>query len=507
MGKVEEEKLESISLSNKVLSSQHTMYKVLELTSDTLIVLDRDNYCVDLLLKTCNPILSAPENILGNNFINLLPSETAVLVEESICYTRETGQTSDSNYELLIGDCLYCFRLVIHKFDDNHLLCQYRDIDNNRTVVRQKITDLEKIRYELDRVMSVIYNVPRSVITVKSCGEVVFVNKSGLLGRNMIEGQDLSKYKIGDLISDFSLDDNWLKFKEEIANTTEGYRFSSRNQVLGQESLEMDSIALISEDWEGEDLIWIFQNNISDQVRYEEELLRFKKESEESEKVKMTFLSKMNHEIRTPLTAIIGLSMLIVDTAEEEMRHEYAKLITSNSDQLLRLVKDVVELSKLDSNLLSFESKPESLTELMKELYQNSKNLEEKAKLKLQLPAEDTIAFLDKGRVIQVLTNMIDNSHKVTGPTGSIEVSYQIQGNMIEMSIKDDGVGIPVSKQRDVFNRFYRISSNDIGSGLGLSICESIIDKMKGRIIVESEEGNGALFRVFIPLVENKVNN
>lgn len=611
MGKVEEEILDNTTIQSTILSNHALIHKVLDITSDTLIVLDDNNYCIDLLLKTNNPILNERRSIVGENFLKILPQETARLVKRELDYTRETGNSSNLNYDLPIGDKTYFFKLIIHKFDDDHLLCQYRDItkrsnmkgrlksaakallevgkiaqinqwsynlvkrevlcpayssfegsnslssevfplalylediyeddrlhvdeflntrnDKTETIeyrigkegrpfeymrttkyaqldenvingFTQNVTDFMKHRHELEMLVSVIRKAPYSVMAAKNDGEIIFINQSGLRMSGLSKQHDAEIFNVMDLISELSTETKWSAFKDSLKASTEGFRFRTKNAIAGLESIEIDCTSTL-EYWAGEEIIWFFQNDISDQIRYEEHLLQSKEAAEESEKVKIAFISNMNHEIRTPLSAIIGLSMIIAETEEEELRHEYSKLITSNSDQLLRLITDLLEMSKLDAVGTNLVPTRESLNNILQELNLSFAHVEHEAKLKVLIPENDTIALLDKGRVMQLLTNMINNSKKFTPPTGYIELSYLINQDTIELAVKDNGIGIPVDKQSEIFNRFFKVNTSDLGSGLGLSICKSIVEQMDGRIEVESEEGKGSIFRIFIPLI------
>lgn len=119
--------------------------------------------------------------------------------------------------------------------------------------------------------------------------------------------------------------------------------------------------SLIIKNGNGEDIVWTIQRDISDQIRYEEQLLRSKQTAEESEKLKSAFISNMNHEIRTPLSAIMGFGNIIAETPDPELRKEYGQILTTNSSQLLRLVSDVLEMSQMEAGKVRFESAPVSL--------------------------------------------------------------------------------------------------------------------------------------------------
>jgi signal transduction histidine kinase len=164
-------------------------------------------------------------------------------------------------------------------------------------------------------------------------------------------------------------------------------------------------------------------------------------------------------------------------------------------------------MSRLDTGNMSLIPKSESLNQLMQELKLSFEHVKDRAVLKISIPTEDTIAYLDKGRLMQVLTNMVNNSRKFTPETGLIEVGYSIINSRIELFVKDNGKGIPKEKQKDIFNRFFKVNEGDVGTGLGLAISKSIVDQMNGFIQVESEEGKGTAFYISLPLMTEPAVN
>jgi signal transduction histidine kinase len=220
------------------------------------------------------------------------------------------------------------------------------------------------------------------------------------------------------------------------------------------------------------------------------------KNAEESDKLKSSFLSNMSHEIRTPLNAVIGFSELLEDeNLTKETTRKYVKHIKENGSALLTLIADILELSRIESGVFSIQEEPLNLNELFKEFYPNFLQLSyQKGKKHLRIisniPSNDVIIQSDKQRIRQIMINLFDNALKFTGE-GSIEFGFKIiydsdNKSMIEIMMKDTGIGIPILKQHLLFKRFIKIheSSGMVypGAGLGLSIVNQIVTRMGGNI-------------------------
>lgn len=240
---------------------------------------------------------------------------------------------------------------------------------------------------------------------------------------------------------------------------------------------------------------------ITHRKELEEELIKAKIKAEESNKLKSAFLANMSHEIRTPLNAIVGFSELLVRTDREDERNEYATIIESNSDLLLQLVGDILDLSKIEAGTMEFTYSRFDLNKMMTDLY-NTFNLhipaDNPVKLSYHLGLEHCIINSERNRLTQLITNLVNNAIKFT-EKGSIAFGYEQRGNMLYFSVEDTGFGIAEEKQKDVFHRFVKLNSFKQGSGLGLPICKSIVETLGGEIGLESELGKGSTFYFTIP--------
>ena len=245
--------------------------------------------------------------------------------------------------------------------------------------------------------------------------------------------------------------------------------------------------------------------NIQELKDHEQELIESRELAEQAE-LKQSFLNNMSHEIRTPLNAIVGFSDMLANEPEfsDEERQEFVDIINTNTKLLLKLVGDVLELSRIESGNLSFTFQRESVCRLLDDVYQtHSLLIRPPLQFLKDFPPEDVQVNVDPMRLTQVLTNFLNNANKFT-KKGSIRLGYCCPSGMSEVHlyVEDTGIGIPHSEQKMIFERFYKRSEFSQGVGLGLSICVLIVEKMGGRIELQSEEGRGSRFTVVLPCIE-----
>lgn len=227
--------------------------------------------------------------------------------------------------------------------------------------------------------------------------------------------------------------------------------------------------------------------------------------AKEADRMKSAFLANMSHEIRTPLNAIVGFSNLLnAETdieLEPEERANFVELINTNSELLLNLINDILDLSRIESGRMSFVFEPCSLNELMHEIYQTYLVLmPENVELRLDIPDENLTVSVDKHRLTQVVNNFINNAIKFTRE-GHILIGYRCEpASQVHIFVEDTGKGIPKEKLGSIFERFTKLDEFAKGSGLGLSICKIIAQRFGGGVAVESEEGKGSRFSIFFPI-------
>ena len=242
--------------------------------------------------------------------------------------------------------------------------------------------------------------------------------------------------------------------------------------------------------------------DITNLQNIEQELIKARIKAEQSDRLKSAFLANMSHEIRTPLNAIVGFSQLLPAAETAEEKKLYSGIINQNSDILLQLINDILDLSKIEAGTLEYIKRPMNLGEVCRTIYTVHKE-RVKEGVTLVFDNEDENLFIegDQNRIMQVITNFLTNASKFTY-AGEIRLGFERTDKNIRVYVKDTGIGIEPEKVDHVFERFVKLNSFAQGTGLGLSICQMIIEKIGGEIGVTSELGKGSTFYFTIPYEE-----
>jgi signal transduction histidine kinase len=261
-------------------------------------------------------------------------------------------------------------------------------------------------------------------------------------------------------------------------------------------------------------IMGIFKD-VSDLMRIENELKEARDRAEDSDRLKTSFLANMSHEIRTPMNGIVGFANLLRDPdLSEDKRDLFLKHIDHSSNQLLNIIDDIIDISKIESGQLKISNKPVRINEILDEIFSSFFH-----RIRGDAPGEKLVDFkLRKGnesndftivtddfRLSQIFNNLIGNAIKFT-KEGHITFGYALKNNRhVEFFVSDSGIGIPNNKKRIIFDRFGQVdqerSLQPSGTGLGLPISKSLVDLMGGEMWVESDMGKGSTFYFTLPLV------
>ncbi len=230
------------------------------------------------------------------------------------------------------------------------------------------------------------------------------------------------------------------------------------------------------------------------------ELKKARKQAEQSDKLKSAFLANMSHEIRTPLNAIVGFSDLLMITDDPAEKEEYSKIINTNNELLLKLINDILDLSKIEAGSVELKVEEFDLAVYFDELAtaMQYRVVNPRVRLTSVNPYTTCMVKLDKNRFAQIVTNYVTNAIKYT-PEGFIEMGYEKVDEGIRIYVRDTGIGIQEDKKCKVFHRFEKLDEFAQGTGLGLSICKAIIEACGGSLGFESEYGKGSLFWAVLP--------
>lgn len=240
-------------------------------------------------------------------------------------------------------------------------------------------------------------------------------------------------------------------------------------------------------------------HDIGDRVQRSNELIEAKQRAEEADRMKSVFLANMSHEIRTPLNAIVGFSEIIALTEDEKEKAEYLNIIQKNSNLLLQLINDILDLSRIESGKSEMNIQLTEMTGLIDEV-EKVHRLKMKTGIRFEVvrPDEEIWIMVDRNRITQVLFNFLSNAIKNTCE-GSITLGLAMEGEWLKVYVTDTGCGIPREKLPLIFNRFEKLNDFVQGTGLGLPICQSIVERLGGKISVESEVGVGSTFVMTLP--------
>lgn len=239
------------------------------------------------------------------------------------------------------------------------------------------------------------------------------------------------------------------------------------------------------------------------------ELIEAKEKAEESDKLKTAFLANMSHEIRTPMNGIMGFAGLLArDNIDTAKKQKYVEIIKQNSNQLLSIINDLVDISKIEAGQIDLEEdemNPEELTQSIADFYYQ-KAKEKDIVFKVVNKSKDVHLIADETKIRQILTNLIENAFKFTSE-GEIRFGYEIKDDFVEFYVSDTGIGMEPGALEIIFERFRQVELSSArkygGTGLGLSISKAYIEKMGGEIWVDSELGKGSTFYFNVPLELN----
>ena len=362
------------------------------------------------------------------------------------------------------------------------------------------VTDIQKSRNDVNMLTHAINNAVEYIAAVNLDGHLIFANRKLRKSMNLTMQDDVTQIKIWELYSIVDSPEMWERIVKNTKEGTfeKGWIMLNPLQLI-PEVLAMETNAFWVTDDNGNESIWFFGRDVTDSVEAARKLKKAKENAERSERLKSAFLANMSHEIRTPLNAIVGFSRIISEVENPEDKAEFCRIIEENNDRLLHLVNELLDISKIEADMVKFNIQPIAMNELCEEVYHT---FELRCPPEIQLINEATgkehFAMGDKNRTIQIISNLIDNALKFT-KRGCIRFGYKLKGKFLEIYTIDTGKGIAPDHLATIFNRFVKADENIQGTGLGLSICKMLVEKMGGKISVESQFGKGTTFKFTLP--------
>jgi PAS domain S-box-containing protein len=369
--------------------------------------------------------------------------------------------------------------------------------------VYERTSELRISRFSIDIAVD-------AIIWMKRNGSIVYVNNAAMSMLGYTK-QEFNQITIFDLVSEFSEDtwqDYWQQLKNKGSYVIQLYYKTKMGNEIPVE------VAFNFQDFENEEFNFTYTRNISERKISEEKLKNAKERAEHSDKLKSAFLANMSHEIRTPMNAINGFISLLGDPdIENELKNEILEYAQSSSNELLNIVNDIIDISKIEADELVLNKSLYYVNGLISETYKvflKELNFISKKELQLRLElssdSERIAVYTDQNRFKQIMNNLVNNAIKFT-EKGEIVIGYKqiIKGNrkLLSFYVKDTGIGIPESKIEYIFDRFNQVSDDRDkkykGTGLGLAICKKLIDLLGGDIGVNSKEDEGSVFYFTLP--------
>ena len=379
----------------------------------------------------------------------------------------------------------------------------YSELKKQYTLIEKLYAE---IQYSENKYKNYISNAPDAIFITDSYGNCLETNNAAVT----ITGYSLQELKKIPLVNLFygNGENNIFKyFKELIEKGWANAEICYLSKYDHNLYLSLASVKIAKNEY------LTFVKDISILKNTERELLKAKNMAEENDELKSAFLANMSHEVRTPLNGILGfVNLLDEECISAELKKEYIRIINMSARQLLNIISDIIDISKLEAGQMMFSNVEFSLNSffdtLLLEAYEERENLmKEDIEIRILkgLPDGQDIVFSDENRLKQILNHLISNAIKFT-KEGYVEIGYELFGSSLFMFfVKDTGVGIADYNKEIIFDRFRQIDYSETrsygGTGLGLSLAKGITELMDGAIWLESEEGKGSIFFVKIPLV------
>ena len=471
-----------MSIPNNILHNKQYADKILEMTADTMFFVHRNGTCIDFRPNTPDFFIKE-KDIIGKNIFSYFPPEAAREMYDELVKVLATGKPSARNYQLIWDNEIKYYKCIISKYDEEHSIFQYRDI-TGRSVVRLKLEKKQKDLCEIEKAGRIglwSYDSSTRVFTYSGYTQI-FCNDEE---RKEIS---LDKYLGSIHPDDKSRFRQWLEeyLENDNAGDTLNYKLLMEGKIIN-----MRVKAYHKETYTDRTLLEGYIQNTSEIVS----------KAEHSSQLKSAFLANMSHEIRTPLNAILGFSRIIAETDNAEERLQYYDIVEKNNMRLQELINEILDLSKIESGMMEFNYAPVYLHTLCEDV-KSTYRFRCQADVELIFEESDPLlaTSTDRNRLFQVFSNLIGNATKFTSK-GFISFGYKRTDNEIEFHVTDTGSGISADKISKIFDRFIMANNQVQGTGLGLYISKIIIDKLGGKIGVQSQEEVGTTFTFTVPYI------
>lgn len=492
---------QEIQLENSLLNLERESYQILNAIPDLIFVISKEYRFLKVFASgtKLKGLYLSEKDTIGKSIDDIFDAGISLLFKEKINQTLEDNVETEFDYSLLINGKQCFFKSRVSPLEDGSTIHIVRDITD-------KIVQQDEIN-RLNAIMDIILSNVPIVISVKNASDnfkYVYFNSEAehvlnrrakeILGKtdfdlfpdqawaSEIRNKDLKAIAEGNF-SEYAVKHKDPFGKIRIVNALRT-RVESKNEVY-----------LVA-------MLW----DITEQHNNELELIK----ARQSDRLKTNFLANISHEIRTPLNAIIGFASIVGDANDEFERDYYLNIINENSNQLLKLIDDIIDLSSLELDRFEFKMRSVELKEICRSVYSM---YSQKVKSEVNFIFDDynlpaVSLYTDPKRLYQVLSNIIDNSVKFTNK-GRIHFGYEVQSEettekqFVRIYVEDTGIGIDKNYNHVLFDRFFKADNFTQGFGLGLPIAKKLTEEMGGELKFTSEIGCGSKFWIKIPILSN----
>lgn len=466
--------------------------KIIKVIPDLIVTVDQDTRIIRSYTDITAYHLEGRTVHEGRTVEELFPEDIASLLRNAVNVVFAERREEEVFFSLNQNGRERHFYCRIIPYEENQVLAISRDVTENMRS-RREIDSLNKL------MGTILNNVP-VVIAVKKINDdfkFVYFNRAA---------EQFTGIKASDAIGKTDWDvfpdkQRAAEIREADLFTVEvgkNYRYGIDYVTPSGQVKVVDSIRLVVNSVSSDDpallisMVW----DVTKARENEVELLK----ARESDRLKSAFLANMSHEIRTPLNAIVGFSSVLAETENAEERNEYLSIINRNNALLLQLIDDLLDFSKIESGKMEYHFAEVDLKEICTEMYYtHSLKMEAGVQLVFNFEHASVLLHTDRQRVSQILSNLLTNAIKFTHQ-GTITLSYQQMPKEVLISVRDTGIGIPEKDLDTIFERFVKLDTYKQGTGLGLAICKMLVDRLGGRIGVDSEVGVGSIFWFTLPL-------
>lgn len=475
--------------------------RILDALPDMLTVFDHDANIVELASSPATNHVEGTDSqsIVNSNVKDIVPEDAYESVRDNMDKVIKTGKESTAKHSLTVDGVTHYYENRIFPLDDKYLLCMCRDV-SSRIEIEKKNAEQQAEITRLNSLMTAILNNIPVYLFVKDSGNdfrylywnKAFAEHSGIPVEKVIGRTDAEIFPNSADSAKFREDD--LKVMKMGRVECEEAYVAATGEVRTVTTLK----TVVPSD-NGHPYIVGISWDITESKKAEKELNEARIKAEESDRLKSAFLANMSHEIRTPLNSIVGFSRLTIEAETAEEKLQYSDIVEKNTGLLLNLFNDILDLSALEAGSLEFSIVPVKLYNICVSLYEKyGMTLPQGVTLLLDEIDTKQVVYGDRERITQVLVNLLTNAFKFT-QAGEIHFGFERKGDMVQFYVQDSGIGISPEKAAAIFERFGKVDNFVQGTGLGLTICRMLVEKMGGRIWVRSKLGKGTIFYFTLP--------